>query len=125
MELEAKLKGSSKNGTSTMDSIGAADVINTPFTRAMLFLSFIKGPNIQEWVAAQIEWLGDQLAGGAQVHNEYLWRTIIDRFKDAFTDTMSVEKAERAIKEICMKDGDLDGYIAKFKQLARISRTRS
>jgi hypothetical protein len=98
-----------------------ADVITTPFTRAMLFLSFIKGPNIQEWVAAQIEWLGDQLAGGAQVHNEYLWRTIIDRFKDAFTDTMSIEKAEHAIKEICMKDGDLDGYIAKFEQLARIS----
>jgi hypothetical protein len=55
-----------------------ADVINTPFTRAMLFLSFIKGPNIQEWVAVQIEWLGDQLAGGTQVHNEYLWHTIID-----------------------------------------------
>jgi hypothetical protein len=55
-----------------------ADVITTPFTRAMLFLSFIKGPNIQQWVAAQIEWLGDQLAGGAQVHNEYLWHTIID-----------------------------------------------
>jgi hypothetical protein len=50
-----------------------ADVITTPFTHAMLFLSFIKGPNIQEWVAAQIKWLGDQLAGGAQVHNEYLW----------------------------------------------------
>jgi hypothetical protein len=98
-----------------------ADVITTPFTHAMLFLSFIKGPNIQEWVAAQIEWLGDQLAGGAQVHNEYLWHTIIDRFKDAFTDTMSVEKAEQAIKEICMKDGDLDGYIAKFEQLAHIS----
>jgi hypothetical protein len=98
-----------------------ADVITTPFTRAMLFLSFIKGPNIQEWVAAQIEWLGDQMAGGAQVHNEYLWRTIIDRFKDAFTDTMSVEKAERAIKEIRMKEGDLDGYIAKFEQLARIA----
>jgi hypothetical protein len=98
-----------------------ADVITTPFTRTMLFLSFIKGPNIQEWVAAQIEWLGDQLAGGAQVHNKYLWRTILDRFKDAFTDTMSVEKAERAIKEIRMKDGDLDGYIAKFEQLAHIS----
>jgi hypothetical protein len=87
----------------------------------MLFLSFIKGSNVQEWVAAQIEWLGDQMGGGAQVHNEYLWHTIIDRFKDAFTDTMSVEKAEQAIKEICMKDGDLDGYIAKFEQLARIS----
>jgi hypothetical protein len=34
---------------------------------------------------------------------------------------MSVEKAEQAIKEIHMKDGDLDGYIAKFEQLARIS----
>jgi hypothetical protein len=87
----------------------------------MLFLSFIKGPNIQEWVAAQIEWLGDQMGGGVQVHNKYLWHTIINRFKDAFTDTMSVEKAEQAIKEICMKDRDLDGYIAKFEQLARIS----
>jgi hypothetical protein len=74
----------------------------------MLFLSFIKGLNIQEWVAAQIKWLGDQLGGGVQVHNKYLWHTIIDRFKDAFTDTMSVEKAEQAIKEIWMKDGDLD-----------------
>jgi hypothetical protein len=34
---------------------------------------------------------------------------------------MSVEKAEQAIKEIRMKDGDLDGYIAKFEQLARIA----
>jgi hypothetical protein len=34
---------------------------------------------------------------------------------------MSVEKAKRAIKEIQMKDGDLDGYIAKFEQLACIS----
>jgi hypothetical protein len=61
------------------------------------------------------------LGGGAQVHNEYLWCTIIDRFKDAFTNMMSMETAEQAIKEIQMKDGNLDGYIAKFEQLARIS----
>jgi hypothetical protein len=121
MERVAKQKGSFKNGTSTMDSTGELTLLPPLLLGLCYSCPLSKVRTLQEWVAAQIEWLGDQMAGGAQVHNEYLWRTIIDRFKEAFTDTMSVEKAKQAIKEIRMKDGDLDGYIAKFEQLARIS----
>ena len=34
------------------------DVMSQAFSRAMLFLTYIKGPNIQEWVGSQVGWLG-------------------------------------------------------------------
>jgi len=99
----------------------STDVMDTPFTRAMLFFSYIKGPTVNEWVAAQVEWLLAQARGGAQVTDEWLWITIYDRFKDAFTDTMSEQRAEKDIKEVRMQGGEIDQYIAKFETLARLA----
>jgi hypothetical protein len=56
------------------------DVMTIPFTRTMLLLSYIKGPNVHKWVAAQINWLSEHLNLGAQVTDEHLWDTIIQRF---------------------------------------------
>src|SRR6202453_997609 len=98
----------------------STDVMDTPFTRAMLFFSYIKGPTVNEWVAAQVEWLITQARGGAQVTDEWLWITIYDKFKDAFTDTMSEHRAEKDIKEVRMQGGEIDQYIAKFETLARL-----
>ena len=42
------------------------DIMRQPFSRIMLFLTFIKGPNIQEWVSMQVSWLERRLRAGAR-----------------------------------------------------------
>ena len=99
----------------------SADVMDTPFTRTMLFFSYIKGPTVNEWVAAQADGLWTKSSTELNVADEYLWVTIYDRFKDAFTDTMSEQHAEKDIKDIRMQGGEIDQYIAKFETLARLA----
>ena len=61
------------------------------FTRATLFLSFIKGPDVHEWATAQVRWLMSCLHDGANPQEEYLYETVEQAFQTAFTDTMSVQ----------------------------------
>ena len=34
------------------------EIMRQAFSRAMLYLTYIKGPNVQEWVGIQVAWLG-------------------------------------------------------------------
>ena len=34
------------------------EIMQQAFSRAMLFLTYVKGPNVQEWVSMQVAWLG-------------------------------------------------------------------
>ena len=70
------------------------DVMAQAFSRAMLFLTYIKGPNVQEWVGSQVGWLGRRLMAGGRKTNEHLYDSILDLFNTAFTDTMSLQKAK-------------------------------
>ena len=96
---------------------GDQDIMKQPFSWAMLFLTFIKGPNVQEWVGMQVMWLGRWLQAGARKTEEHLYDTIMDSFNTAFTDTMSLQKAKAEFRTIKMEKGELDAYIAKFKRL--------
>ena len=87
------------------------------FSRAMLFLTYIKGPNVQEWVSMQVAWLGHRIHAGARKTEEYLYNTVMDSFNTAFTDTMSLQKAKAEFHTIKMEKGDLDAYVAKFERL--------
>ena len=93
------------------------EVMNQAFSRTMLFLTFIKGPNIQEWVGVQVGWLGRHIHSGARRTEEYLYDTIMESFNSAFMDTMSMQKAKTEFQNIKMEGGNLDTYIAKFKRL--------
>ena len=97
------------------------EVMKPPFSRIMLFLTFIKGPNVQEWVGAQGAWLGRRIWSGARRTDQHLYNTVIDSFNTAFTDTMSLQKAKAEFQSIKMEGGDLDMNIAKFERLARIA----
>ena len=66
------------------------DVMSQAFSRAMLFLMYIKGPNVQEWVGSQVGWLGRRLMAGGRRANEHLYDSVLDLFNTAFTDTMSL-----------------------------------
>ena len=91
------------------------------FSRVMLFLTFIKGPNAQEWVGMQVVCLEQQLQAGARKTEEHLYDTIMDLFSMAFTDTMSLQKAKAEFRTIKMEKGELDTYVSKFERLARLA----
>jgi hypothetical protein len=96
-------------------------VMQQPFTRAMLFLSFIKGPAVHEWNMLQVNWLMTRARTGALPSEEFPYDTIKAAFRSAFTDTMSVQRAKAEFHLISMERGDLDGYISKFERLARLA----
>jgi hypothetical protein len=90
-------------------------VMRQPFTRATLFLSFIKGPVVHEWNMLQVNWLMTRARTRALPTEEFLYDTIEAVFRSAFTDTMSVQRAKAEFHLISMECGDLDGYISKFE----------
>ena len=95
------------------------EVMKQLFSRTMLFLTFIKDPNIQEWVGSQVGWLGRCILAGARKTDQHRYDTVIDSFNTAFTDTMSLQKAKAEFQSIKMEGGDLDTYIAKFESVTR------
>ena len=97
------------------------ELLSIPFTKALTFLSYIKGENVYEWVAMHAAWLNEQVRGGALVTDLYLYRTIENDFLRSFTDTMEVQKAQSELESIQMIGGDLDNYVAKFERLVRAS----
>ena len=97
------------------------DIMSQAFSRVMLFLTFIKGPNVQEWVGSQVGWLGRRLMAGGRKTDKHLYDSVLDSFNTAFTDTMSLQKAKAEFQTIKMEGGDLDTYIARFERLARIA----
>jgi hypothetical protein len=98
-----------------------AAVMRQPFTRATLFLSFIKGPAVHEWNMLQVNWLMTRARTGALPSEEFLYDTIEAVFRSAFTDTMSIQRAKAEFHLISMERGDLDGYVSKFEWLARLA----
>ena len=73
---------------------GEQDIMRQAFSRVMLFLTFIKGPDVQEWLNMQVGWLGSRILAGAGRNEEHLYDEVMDSFKTAFTDTMSLQKAK-------------------------------
>ena len=100
---------------------GEQDIMRQPFSRVMLFLTFIKGPDVQEWTSSQVGWLGGRILAGAGRNEEHLYDTVMDSFNTAFTDTMSLQKAKAEFCTLKMEKGELDTYIAKFERLARMA----
>ena len=100
---------------------GEQDIMRQAFSRVMLFLTFIKGPDVQEWSNMQVGWLGSRILAGAGRNEEHLYDEVMDSFKTVFTDMMSLQKAKAEFRTIKMEKGELDTYIAKFERLARLA----
>ena len=84
-----------------------------PFSRVLMFLSFIKGDKVQEWTVDYVA-----QAPGNDNH-EYLWDTVADAFHRAFTNITREVDAQTDIKTLKMKgDHGLDDYISTFERLA-------
>ena len=92
--------------------------LTEPYQRTMTFLSFIRGPNTDDWVAEKADWLINQVAGGVLPTEENLWHTVINRFSNMYTDTAIKSRSQRQLRELQMKQENLDNYIAEFHSLA-------
>jgi hypothetical protein len=99
----------------------AHSAIQMPFTRAMLFLTYVQGAQVNEWVAAQsTRLIGDVAHRGVPATTVALWTDLKDAFKDAFADTLAQERAQATLKRgLRMKGLDVDGYVATFERLVR------
>src|SRR5258708_37321182 len=87
----------------------------------MMFLTFIQGPQVSEWVAGQHRWLLDQVTlNGVLTTSTWLWASIEQAFRRTYADTMSQERAQAELKKgVKMEKQNLDEYIGKFEKLVQ------
>jgi hypothetical protein len=99
----------------------AHSAMQMPFTRAMLFLTYIQGVQVNKWVAAQsTQLIGDVAHRGIPATTVALWTDLKDAFKCTFADTLAQERAQATLKRgLCMNGMNVDGYVTNFERLVR------
>jgi hypothetical protein len=97
------------------------DLMRNAYQRAMLFLTYIQGPIVNEWVKGVNAWLRGQIIHQRWApHDERLWTEVFDSFNRQFANVMEQEDAQAALaKGLQLDKGDLDKLITEFEQLVR------
>ena len=90
------------------------------YQKAMLFLTYIQGNAVNQWVMSASRWLVNEVATGTNQFDNRLWENLLNAFQRQFGDVLSKERAQAQLDAgIHMKDGKIDDYIAQFEQLVR------
>jgi hypothetical protein len=97
------------------------DLMRNAYQRAMLFLTYIQGPVVNEWVKGVNAWLRGQIINQRWAPtDERLWAEVFDSFNRQFANVMEQEDAQAALaKGLQLEKGDLDKLITEFEQLVR------
>jgi hypothetical protein len=97
------------------------DLMRNAYQRAMLFLTYIQGPIVNEWVKGVNAWLRGQIINQRWAPtDERLWVEVFDSFNRQFANVMEQEDAQAALaKGLQLDKGDLDKLITEFEQLVR------
>ena len=96
-----------------------ASIARDPIKKATYFLSFMKGNKTKGWTRMQSEWLQDVKEGTKLLpRTRNAWQVVEHNFKQAFIDYTIKEKAQDELHKLCMKEGNIDQYIADFQLLA-------
>jgi hypothetical protein len=98
-------------------NLDAEQMIN-PMKRMALFLGFIKGPNVKDWVKRWTNWTIDQFTTGRATNDEYYWNEVFRGFENAFRDTGARERAEMRLNHLLMAQHEVDIFLAQFESLA-------
>ena len=88
-----------------------------PLDRIGLAISFIQGPNMNNWVKGMMTRIDRHLANGIDPGDKRLWATFICDFETAFTNTTKVQNMHHKLMNIKMKGNALDDYIVEFQHL--------
>jgi hypothetical protein len=97
------------------------ELMRNTYQRAMLFLTYIQGPIVNEWVKGVNAWLRGQLINQRWAPtDERLWNEVFDLFNRQFANVMEQEDAQAALaKGLQLEKGNLDKLITEFEQLVR------
>jgi hypothetical protein len=97
------------------------DLMRNAYQRAMLFLTYIQGPIVNEWVKGVNAWLRGQIINQRWAPNDkQLWIEVFDSFNRQFANVMEQEDTQAALaKGLQLDKGDLDKLITEFEQLVR------
>jgi len=91
------------------------------YVKAMMFLTYIQGPLVDEWATETQKWLDTHI----DKSDPWLWTAVELAFKRQFRDNMEQERARLELdKGFRMTGTDIDGYVAKFEKLVRQSDYR-
>ena len=91
------------------------------YQRSLLFLTYIQGDDVAEWVQSMSHWLQRQVdQEGIPSNDIWLYNSTITSFRRQYADILQEEKARANImKGLKMNPEDPDGYIAKFEEMVR------
>ena len=92
--------------------------MTNPMKCAALFLGFIKGENIKDWVKKWTNWILNQITNGRPTTDEYYWTQINSGFQQAFQDMGARERAEDRLCQLAFIPGEINTFIARFESLA-------
>jgi hypothetical protein len=75
------------------------ELMRNAYQRAMLFLTYMQGPMVNEWVKGVNAWLWDQvLVQRWATTDERLWRQVFDSFNRQFANVMEQEEARAKLQ---------------------------
>ena len=94
-------------------------LMGVPYSRCMLFLTFCKGPLMATWASTISQDLTTRARQpNVRINDGQLWIHLMDSFRQQYADTQEKERAEDVLQQgIKMRGEDLDGYIARYKNL--------
>ncbi len=92
---------------------------NSPQYKIAFTLTLIKGPEVVGWKRDMGRWLNNHV--WPQDNTDTLWQGFLVEFSDQFQDTQREMWARQEITRLKMKYPDINGYIAKFEELAQIT----
>jgi hypothetical protein len=96
-----------------------ATIAKDPISRLAYFLLLIGGLEADAWVEHQYEWL-DQIEADPQLlpYQMNAWQALKHNFVESFIDYAIHKKAHEALRDLKMKSGNINQFIADFQFLA-------
>ncbi len=97
------------------------ELMTNPYFQSMLALSYMRGPNIKDWVEDQANDLRTKTTRAINPINcaeEVLWTDFLATFNRTFTDTTRQQTAYHQLYQWKMQKDDLDNYYSRFQHLA-------
>ena len=89
---------------------------NSPKKKVALVLTFMQGPEVEEWTRGILQWI-QQIDD--QSNMDHVWCIFLWRFYNWFMDTQSDSTAQKDLAQLKMRFPDIDLYISNFKQTVR------
>jgi len=86
---------------------------NSPKKKVVLVLTFMQGPEVEEWTRGILQWI-QQIDD--QNNTDHVWRIFQHCFYNRFADTQADSTARKELVQLKMRFPDIDSYITTFKQ---------